>query len=295
MYLRHFRRLWPLLGLACLVWLSGCERAETQLAGPETDDPYFRQGQQLARQGRAQEALAAYLKVIARRGDAAPESNLEVGLIYQQSIKDPIAAIYYFRKYLELQPNSRQAVYVRGLVDNAKREFARTLPGAPLESQTQRLDLMEQIDRLQRENDDLKAEIASARASSPGPVTRSRFSIGETTDENRAGTKTAPAANPSPPPIDLPVTLAPEEAEPAAPTRPTANTVNTGPVPPTRPGTTAAQGGRRHVVVKGDTLFSLAQRYYNNRSRWRDILAANRDVLANENTPLRIGMELRIP
>ncbi|MDR1280881.1 MAG: LysM peptidoglycan-binding domain-containing protein, partial [Opitutaceae bacterium] len=52
---------------------------------------------------------------------------------------------------------------------------------------------------------------------------------------------------------------------------------------------------RSHVVVRGDTLSSLSQRYYNNRARVRDILAANRDQLANENTPLRIGMELRIP
>ena len=53
-------------------------------------------------------------------------------------------------------------------------------------------------------------------------------------------------------------------------------------------------GMRRHVVVKGDTLFSLAQKYYGNRSRWRDIYAANRDLLPDENS-LRLGMEIRLP
>jgi nucleoid-associated protein YgaU len=88
---------------------------------------------------------------------------------------------------------------------------------------------------------------------------------------------------------DSPVMLAPE-TEPPAP-RPALNATNA--VPPTRPG--AAQNVRRHTIVKGDTLFSLAQRYYGNRSKWRDILAANRDVLPSAEAPLRIGMELKIP
>jgi len=77
--------------------------------GMETNEPYYRQGDQLKRQGRYQEALAAYLKVIEKRNEDAPESQLEAGLIYQQYLKDPIYAIYHFRKYLELEPNSRQA------------------------------------------------------------------------------------------------------------------------------------------------------------------------------------------
>lgn len=276
-----------------LLGLAGCERNEVSFAGPETDDPNFRQAQQLGRQGRPHEALAEYLKVIARRGDAAPESNLEVGLIYQENIKDPIAAIYYFRRYLELQPNSRQAESVRGLVNNAKREFARTLPAAPLESQTQRLDLVERIDRLQRENDDLKAELAALRAGGGAPVTRSRFTLGEppapTPDRDRPPVVMAPTMIES-----SPVTLAPEDNPPRAPMMAAPRTE--APTPPTRPAASAAAtSGKRHTIVKGDTLFSLAQRYYGNRSKWRDILAANRDVLANENTPLRIGMELKIP
>ena len=60
--------------------------------------------------------------------------------------------------------------------------------------------------------------------------------------------------------------------------------------PPTPP----AGAVRRHVVQKGDTLFVLAQKYYSNRSRWREIYEANRDIMPNENS-LQIGMELKIP
>src|SRR5688572_14056948 len=114
-----------------LLLAAGCERGHDEAVMAEADEPNFRQGQQLVKQGRSQEALSAYLKVIAKRGDSAPESHLEAGLLYLQQIKDPLAAIYHFRKYLELQPNARQAVFVKGRIDVAKREFARTLPAQP--------------------------------------------------------------------------------------------------------------------------------------------------------------------
>ncbi|HEV3029589.1 MAG TPA: hypothetical protein VG457_18570 [Planctomycetota bacterium] len=150
----------------------GCGGDSPSLSS-EMDDSNYREGQQMEHQGRWDEALAAYLKVIDRRGDAAPESDLEVGLIYLNHIKDPIYAIYYFRKYVELEPNSKQAGYVRGQIEAARRDFARALPGQPLESQTEHLGVEEQVERLQRENDDLRAENAALRAGGPVPPTHS--------------------------------------------------------------------------------------------------------------------------
>jgi len=165
-------------------------------------------------------------------------------------------------------------------VDSAKREFARTLPGNPLESQALRLDMMDQVGRLQREVEQLKAELMAARSGAPAPVNR----LLVPTDQTAAF---QPPVNPVVRDVDpaSPITMAPLSprqavAEPAAP--PAAS-----PPPP-------AEAARLHVVVKGDTLFSLAQRYYNDRSRWRDIYAANRDQMPNENA-LRLGMTLKIP
>lgn len=297
-----------LLVLASLALLlaAGCERGDDQAIMAEADEPNFRQGQQLVKQGRSQEALSAYLKVISKRGDSAPESHLEAGLLYLQQIKDPLAAIYHFRKYLELQPNARQAVFVKGRIDVAKREFARTLPAQPLESQTERLDSLDQIGRLQRENDQLRAELSALRSGVP-TATRSRITLNRDAVAARAEAADdaplsgAPFLNQQPvsPLIeesDSPVSLAPETVEEEFSGSPV---VQSAPLPPggraapTKP-TAPAAAGRRHVVIKGDTLFSLAQKYYGNRSKWRDIYAVNRDVLPSENA-LRIGMELKIP
>lgn len=281
------------LAAVTLLLAAGCERGDPQAISSEADEPNFRQGQQLVKQGRSQEALSAFLKVIAKRGESAPESHLEAGLLYLDQVKDPLAAIYHFRKYLELLPNSRQAVYVKARIDVAKREFARTLPAQPLESQSG-LDLLDKLDRLQRENEQLKAELALARDAAPGPMTRSRVSLDDPAANraNRADARPQPFVAPrfELPAAESPVSLASElESGPV---------IQSAPLPPgrsvpTKP-TAAADAGRRHVVVKGDTLFSLAQKYYGNRSRWRDIYAANRDVLPNENA-LRLGMELQIP
>jgi tetratricopeptide (TPR) repeat protein len=281
-----------------LLLAAACERADNQMLASEADEPNYRQGQQLVKQGRSQEALSAYLKVIAKRGESAPESHLEAGLLYLDQVKDPLAEIYHFRKYLELQPNSRQAVFVKGRIDVAKREFARTLPAQPLENQSERLDMFDQVDRLQRENDQMRAELSALREGVSLPPTRSRSTINEPAPKTYPRVETpqpraaidVPAES-----ADSPISLAPEivpSPAPAQSTPPSTSPQQSIRALPTKP--TAPSSVRRHVVVKGDTLFSLAQKYYGNRSKWRDIYAANRDLLPSENS-LRLGMEIRIP
>jgi tetratricopeptide (TPR) repeat protein len=284
-----------ILGAASILALvagSGCGGDSTSLAS-EMDDSSYRDGQQMERQGRWDEALADYLKVIDRRGDSAPESNLDAGLIYLNHIKDPVFAIYHFRKYLELEPNSKQAVYVRGLIDAAKREFARALPGQPLESQTEHLGVEEQVERLQRENDALKAENAALRAGAPVPVLHSSaIDVASITPPQTPPDDTAqPAAV-----AVSPISLAPSDQADKGTTSAISDAPQDEPpaqAKPTRPA--PAAGVRHHTVAKGDTLFSLAQRYYGNRSKWRDIYAANRDLLPSEKSPLKIGMDIKIP
>ncbi len=288
-----------LLALLALLLAAGCDRGDGFTLSSETDEPYYRQGQQLSKQGRDQEALNAYLKVISKRDETAPESHLEAGLILLQHVKDPIAAIYHFRKYLELQPNARQAVYVRGLIDTAKREFARTLPAAPMESQAERLETQDQIDRLLRENDRLKAELAALHdgVTTATPI-RTRGPLDPSAGYGGPMISLAAPAPETAAPLpasedDSPVTYAPVENPPAttpaapAATRPSLSTPARS--TPTKPG-----AGRRHTVARGDTLFSLAQKYYGSRSRWHEIYDANRDVLPKPDA-LRLGMELKIP
>ena len=70
------------------------------------------------------------------------------------------------------------------------------------------------------------------------------------------------------------------------------NVVNE-PTPPKRPVQTAPKK-RTHKVVKGDTLWALASRYYGNGSKYPTIHNANKDKVKNPNL-IHIGWVLVIP
>ncbi|MBE7540340.1 MAG: LysM peptidoglycan-binding domain-containing protein [Opitutaceae bacterium] len=284
-----------LVALGALLITPGCDPGERAATTAEVDDPGYRRGKELLRQGRNQEALAAFLKVIEKRGDDGPESHLEAGLLYQFHIKDPISAIYHYRKYRELKPNSPQADLVRQRIESATREFASTLPGDPLNNAViPRYQGLDQIERYQRENEALKAEVATLRGqlmNRPAlpPLTRDQAL------DSPVSPVTPAAATPAATVVLGSAAGASESGTQQGSRVASSSQASPSPSVPTRPSeTSAVSRGRRHVVVKGDTLFNLAQRYYGDRSKWREIYAANRQIMRSEND-LRVGMEVTIP
>ncbi|MEZ5275664.1 MAG: LysM peptidoglycan-binding domain-containing protein [Opitutaceae bacterium] len=241
--------------LVMLLLLAGCRDRSGLEITSETDEPHYRRGIQMLRSGQNQVALEAFLKVIEKRNGDAPESHLEVGQIYLNHIQDPIAAIYHFRKYLELRPNSPQSPMVRELIDTSKKQFARQLPGQPLDDYYQHADLLDLVERLQLENKQMKAQLAAIQAEPLPSAEPPRTTTGPAL---RSGTTRA--------------------AEP----------VRAAPTTPTR------AGGTRHVVARGDTLYSISKRYYGSGNRWREIYTANRSIMSSE-TDLKVGSELIIP
>jgi len=272
--------------------LPGCQPNESLPFAAEVDEPHYRRGTQLLRSGRSQEALEAFLKVVEKRGGDAPESHLECGILYLQHIKDPVAAIYHFRKYLALRPNSPQASRTRELIDTATKEFARTLPARPYEGQVKMLDMMETVERLQKENYQLKEQIAQMRGLPVPPRPANGF--GPTTTPPAAPEDdTEPTALPESEPEAVAAPAIPVQAIRPSGAAPAVQTAARPPVTATTP--PAAVAGRVHTVQKGDSLFSISRQYYGNGGRVNDIVAANRGVLSDRNTPLKIGMQLKLP
>lgn len=160
MYLRTLLTILLLGALAAGGVLVGCERHSPQLVA-ETDEPAYRRATSLLREGRDDEAMIAFQRVIESRRDSA-ESHLELGRLYLEHVKDPVAAIYHFRQYLALRPNSDNTPMVRQLIDTASKDFARSLPGQPFGGEFDRLDLLDTIETLRAENLDLKRQLAVA-------------------------------------------------------------------------------------------------------------------------------------
>ncbi|MEK7309885.1 MAG: LysM peptidoglycan-binding domain-containing protein [Planctomycetota bacterium] len=59
--------------------------------------------------------------------------------------------------------------------------------------------------------------------------------------------------------------------------------------------TPSTTGGKYHKVVKGDTLWKLARKYYNDSTKIDVIFEANRDKMATRETTLQPGWKLLIP
>lgn len=278
--MKALRRIIPVVAaLLAMFGAAGCTDHGRDPLPAETDDPYYVQGKQLMKQGRNAEALGAFLKVIDRRGErGAPESNLEAGLIYLNHTKDPVEAYHHFRRYLVLQPNSKEAADVRGMVKAAQREFARTLPTRPLEDQSARLEVRETIERLQRENEELRAQIATLRGTSAA--------VGRVAPMINLPDEVAPPPRP-PAGGESPLTAAP-----APRATPSAGTPATKAAPQTRPA--AAAGTRTHTVQPKETIFGISVQYYGTGRGTGAIYQANRDAMRHP-TDLRPGMVLRIP
>ncbi|MEX2045031.1 MAG: LysM peptidoglycan-binding domain-containing protein [Opitutus sp.] len=290
-----------LLAGAALLLGQGCSGNDDAVPGLETDDPTYRQGKQLQKQGRNQEALLAFERVIEARGDrASPESHFEAGLIYLHHIKDPIAAIYHFRKYREFPPpNSALLAQVRELETTARREFARTLPARPEENQSVRLGTTQEAERLRRENEELRAELATLRGGGATPVNRALRSPAAT-QQGSGLISLQPLTLNSP--ISAPVAPAPPQENPLV--RAPATPAGTQAAVPSAIGRQPAQkaakqgGGRTHTVQPRESLWSIARAYYGssaNNAKVQALEDANRELFPNGGVSLKPGMVLRIP
>ncbi len=296
------RRIFSVLAaLYALLLGAGCGDRDGAPLPAETDEPIYVQGVTLKRQGRHGEALTAFLKVIERRGErGAAESHFEAGDIFLNHAKDPAEAYHHFRKYLELQPNSKQADLVRGQVDKAKREFWRQLAGRSVDdpAQSVRVQITEEVSKLRRENDELRAELSVLRGGGATPVNRPARMI----------TLPAETTIQSPPPAVPTVGIADSPIKPApAPRQATTAAVAPSMIqaaPPqktgVRPATTGVNasrtvavappsGGRTHTVKPKESIFGISKQY---GVKMEDLAAANgiRDM-----SKVPVGTVLKIP
>ena len=222
----------------------------------EKDHPAFERGKSLLKVGKSQEALDEFLAVT-RRIIECPQSHLECGrlLLSLDARKDPVASIYHFRRYLLLEPNSRESSKVEQLIITAEREILRKLPGEPYGDYLNSLKLKEENDLLKREVADLKARLGI-------PVSSAIQSSIPSSPQT---------------PKQVPVLATPGSPPAATVTRP--------------PGPATVQ---TYVVQSGDSLYAISRKFYGDSSHIDLIFEANRDVMRSKNS-LSVGQKLRIP
>ena len=152
--------MFRILLIVSVIFCGACSSSDLSLV-EETEERQFKLAKDFQSQGRYEDALITYLGLISVLRES-PESHLEVGYIYLQTLKDPIRAIYHFDRYLDLKPESERTIQVKQLIETAKLEFLRQLPTKPFQAEVDRMDLLEIIEKLKKENSELKLKYNQA-------------------------------------------------------------------------------------------------------------------------------------
>ncbi|MDA0848178.1 MAG: LysM peptidoglycan-binding domain-containing protein [Verrucomicrobia bacterium] len=259
-----------ILLIVSVIFCSACSSSDLSLV-EETEERQFKLAKDFQSQGRYEDALITYLGLISVRRES-PESHLEVGYIYLQTLKDPIRAIFHFDRYLELKPESERTIQVKQLIETAKLEFLRQLPTKPFQAEVDRIDLLEVIENLKKENDLLKLKYNQALLkikSIEGQETMERVasSLNEMVPTEAVSNQDVPRLN---------------GASRMLENSQSAVSIDPREVP------------KSYVVQPGDTLSKISEKFYGTANRWNDIYQANRDTLPSARS-LKVGQELLIP
>lgn len=245
--------------LLCLAF-AGC-RLGSQGAIDEQKEPYFLAAKKRIQEHDPQGAIEYFEKAL----DVNPRSATahgELGMLYEkQEPPDFAAALYHYKRALDIRPDLASGDLFRMRMEDCKRELAKSVVLLPTMEQMQR-----KLDALTTENQQLKIQLQAAMRGLPYANPLPTNAPSNPPPPAYAGNQ---QANPAP-------NTARKEAIPNV--RPNPLLPNPQPVVP-----------RTHTVSPGETLASIAKRY---NVRITTLQNANPSVDARR---LRPGQTLAIP
>ena len=192
------------------------------------------QGQQKQAAQDFRGAVASYEKALDGTSRTA-DAHFRLGILYDQKLNDPLSAAHHFRRYVEVSPNGPHVREAMANTARIERVLAMSLNEGTLIGHAEAL-------RLKQENADLRAQVATLKASfatNPGATAAGKAA------DREAQRKLAP-------------------------------------------------GTRTYQVQPGDTLASIARKFYRSKERAKDIQDANQNSISDPRK-LKTGQTLIIP
>ncbi|MCG3148519.1 MAG: hypothetical protein PCFJNLEI_01963 [Verrucomicrobiae bacterium] len=164
-----------LLGLT--LFAGGCERFSTA----HDTEQEIQRARKAADAGDFRVAATLYGKILRKTPDSA-RLHLELGLLYDEKLGDPLAALYHYRQNWELETNPARREAVQGYMERVKLTLAAKLPAVNSADPSEMLRLQTEKAALMQENAALRLRLteleratppvgeASAIPPTPGPV-----------------------------------------------------------------------------------------------------------------------------
>ncbi len=277
---RVLRRTGFIFCAAGFLLLGGCDLLTISQSGRG-----IREGNDAVLRGEFQKAVQHYESALDGTLLTA-EAHYRLGLVYEDKLKNEVAALHHFERYLELAPQGQFSTDVRGYVDRLRLVIvSRLAEGTVVPAR--------EATRLKNENLELRQEVAELRdQQSKATATRA---VPAPTPIPRPALAALPEA--TPPPLPASATPEPEVRRalplsapaPAAAVAPASGQAAATPAPAAPPA-----APQSHTVVSGDTLSRIARKYYGASGDWQKIAEANKAILPDP-TKLKVGMVLTIP
>jgi tetratricopeptide (TPR) repeat protein len=268
------RRFLPFALAALLLLPAACERSGTVTDAEAEREVNYQRAKKLAEQHDFQGSAEFYKRALSVNPDFAT-AHLELGLLCDDKLGDLIAAIYHYGRFLELRPDSEKKQLVEDFIERAKLSYAAKLPQSPIVDPGELTRLQNEKAALLQENAMLRTRVAELQKAA-------------STAETTVGT----------PAVQVASSLATASAATVAATAPAPATgiiMAAAPIPlATESSSSESPHPHLYVVQKGDTLQSLALRYYGTRAGWERIYQANRSGLPSKDQ-LKVGQQLVIP
>jgi nucleoid-associated protein YgaU len=265
---------WAVFCLCLLLSASGCRRHPLS----NERDPYYRRGVKLLQDHKYEKAADAFQKAL-RHNPNSVKAHLQLGMLYADRFDDPLSALYHYRLYLRDAPGSKNAATVRRWKRRVEEKLRQQLEAS---------------------------RTPAAAAPRPAGKKSVRRGASGVTDRERGLAKHIKELHTRVLFLEQQLEQCRRQTRAAKPTgqktQPAPTGGNAGNAPAATAGNaTATQttpaadtGGQQHVVRRGETLSSLARKYYGSGKYWPALRNANQNILKGSEI-LHPGMVLRIP
>jgi LysM repeat protein len=285
---RQFLILCPVL------LLGGCDLLTISQSGRS-----IREGNDAVSRSEFQKAVQHYEAALDGTMLSA-EAHYRLGLVYEDKLKNEVAALHHFERYLELAPQGQFSTEVKGYIDRLRLLIVSRLAEGnvvpakeAMRMKNENLDLRRQLTELQDQQGKAKTgalrsvptpkpALPAVSASDPALPPLPAYAMPQP-EVRRA--EPAPAAAGQTVGQDIPVARAVPVAPAVSGAAVAAAVAKSSPAP---------AAPRSHTVAGGDTLAGIAKKYYGKSGEWPKIAEANKDVLPDPKK-LKIGTVLKIP
>jgi len=164
------------LAALCLVLAAGCDPASAERR--EARNRHLRQAQAAKDAQDIDRAIALCEKALERHPDLAL-AHRELGLMLDNYRQDPVGAIYHYRRYLQLRPESKNRADIEQLIQHCRMSFAAQIAESPddlkrdLQVRDERIRKLELEVAVLRERAGAAAGAGSVSPSAPPPSSAS--------------------------------------------------------------------------------------------------------------------------